>query len=183
MLTVIGLLMSSVDYIDKTEAMLILKFFKINCHKIDDHKTKIMNLPNDKSIQYRTIGYSSFSRIIEFYKYEYKPRESVFWMKLKTVLEKVEDRALPLIMSKVNLEYFWLDYVTDVNINFDVEHGKLMINIEESDNIYDRILKLICNMLFVSDFNESQDKYKDVNTNLAWAIIYNEINKIKEQNG
>ena len=152
---------------DDTEVLLIKRFFNINClEKLQPYLSLIKRYPPEATGEYRKIGSSSFYRIIEFYKFEYKKREGEFWDKLGN-LYLVSDKEMALVVSKVDMGYFWLDYVTDIEIKFNVEENRLHVSndISLQRGIHSRILHQICLMLFVSDFTLERP---DVSNELAW---------------
>lgn len=149
-----------VDWIDETERSLIIKYFGIDPVKIIDINSKNYFL-----------GYSNFYNIIEFYKFEFKDHEGEFWQILYPVIKKLPDKLIKLEMSKVNVGYFWLDYVTPVDIKYDIVYNELLIDIQKEKDLYYQSLILICNMMFVSDFKEVKDEYKNVSTEKAWLEI------------
>ena len=147
-------------WIDKTERDLIIKYFDIDPIEVIDIETNNYFL-----------GHSDFYNIIEFYKFEYKDHEEEFWQILYPAIKKLPNKQLKLEMSKVNVGYFWLDYVTPVDINYEIIYNELIITIEEQKDLYHQALVLICNMMFVSDFNEIREEYHNVNTKKAWSQV------------
>lgn len=151
------------DWIDDTERSLIKKFFGVD--------------PLDFLDKGLLLGTSDFYTIIEFYKFEYKDREKAFWDVLYPKLLRKPNIDMVLRMSHIKrLPFKWVDYVTSVNIDFEVVEGYLHIKIEEDSNPYKQALILICNMLFVSDFNSIDSSYENINTTQAWKLILTEAN-------
>jgi len=148
------------DFIDETERNLIIKYFQIDPLKVID-----INSNN------YFLGYSDFYNVIEFYKFEYKKHEGNFWQILYPLVKKLPNKQIKLEMSKVDVGYFWLDYVTPVDIKYDIVYNDLVINVQDESDAYHQSLILICNMMFVSDFKEIKEKYKNVSTEKAWLKI------------
>jgi hypothetical protein len=157
------------NWIDKTERELIIKYFSVDPIKVIDINSSDYFL-----------GYSNFYNIIEFYKFEYKPHEGKFWKILYPTLKKLPDIIMKLEMSKVNVGYFWLDYVTSVDINYEIVYDELVIKIQKVTDLYHQALILICNMMFVSDFNEVKDEYKNINTEKAWLEVLKETHNYEQ---
>jgi hypothetical protein len=61
--------------------------------------------------------------------------------------------------------------VTPVDIKYDIVYNELLIDIQKEKDLYYQSLILICNMMFVSDFKEVKDEYKNVSTEKAWLEI------------
>jgi hypothetical protein len=151
-----------INWIDKTERNLIIKYFNIDpVEKIDINSNDYF------------LGYSDYYNIIDFYKFEYKPKEHEFWQILYPLVEKLPNKELKLEMSKVNVGYFWLDYVTKVDINYNIVYNDLLMNVQQEKDLYYQSLILICNMMFISDFNEVKEEYKNINTEKSWSQILN----------
>jgi hypothetical protein len=157
------------DYIDETERNLIIKFFGIDPLKVVDIETNNYFL-----------GYSDFYNIIQFYKFEYKEHEGDFWQIMYPASKKLPNKSLKLEMSKVNVGYFWLDYVTPVDINYDIVYNDLVINIQKENDPYHQSLVLICNMMFVSDFKEIKEEYRNVNIEKAWLKVLKETREYEQ---
>jgi hypothetical protein len=117
------------------------------------------------------LGHSTFRNIIDFYRFEYKPHEKAFWDILDPAVDGLPDKVLPLVMSKVAVGYPWLDYVTDVDIKYHVVYNKLIIHVPTIDDPHEQALALICNMMFVSDFQSVKDAYARVDISGAWQEI------------
>ena len=148
------------DWMDTTERDLIIKFFGVDpVQEIDITST-----------DYR-LGESDFSTIIAFYNFEYKPHEKEFWDILLPAVQTLPNKILPLEMSKVDVGYFWLDYVTKVDIRYRVVYDTLVLNVQHVDDPYHQALILICNMMFISDFREVRDQYKKTKTDKAWQEL------------
>jgi hypothetical protein len=148
------------DWIDDTERELIIKFFSVD--PID------VITPDSNSY---VLGISTFRNVIDFYKFEYKVHERVFWDMLLPAVNMLPDKEVPLAMSKVDVGYPWLDYVTSVDIQYTVQYNKLHITIQPEADPYQQALILICNMMFVSDFHEVKGEYSTVHTHGAWLDI------------
>ena len=157
------------NWIDETERNLIVKYFNID-------PLKKINIDSGNYF----LGHSNFYNILEFYKFEYKDRESEFWHILYPVVKKLPDKEMKLEMSKVNVGYFWLDYVTPVDISYNIVYNELVINIQKENDLYHQALILICNMMFVSDFTEVKDEYKNVDTKKAWSKILEETREYEQ---
>jgi hypothetical protein len=158
-----------VDWIDDTERKLIVKFFGVDPVQVIDSETTCYHL-----------GQSTFRNIIEFYKFEYKPHEKEFWDMMYPTTLKLPDKTMSLEMAQVDVGYFWLDYVTPVNIKYDILSNHLIIDIERKSDPYDRALVLICNMMFVSDFNEVKPQYRDIDTRSAWSEVLKQTKEFSE---
>lgn len=164
--------------IDKIEKSLIQKFFQVDPIFVISSQLKLIKkLPSHLTVRQRTIGQSNFFNILDFYKFEHKQREKIFW-DIVDVAYQLPDKKLPLIISKINVGYFWLDYVTDINISYVVTKKKLYIhnNIFENVDIYSTVLQSICLMLFVSDFSLD---HKGVDTRRAWSDLLLSVKKMQ----
>ena len=165
--------------IDKLEARLIKEFFGIDClMKLEPYFDVIQQKNSRETVRLREIGVSTFHRVVEFYKFEAKEREKEFWDELGFI-ETWPDVNVPLIMSKVNMGYFLLDYVTDIDINYEIKDKHLFVlnDVLSEKNRYNMVLKQICLMLFVSDFN-ADTSFREISNNFAWSKIMREISKI-----
>lgn len=149
-----------VDWMDDTERGLIVKFFNVDPVQVVD----------PKSTRY-LLGTSTFHNIVEFYAFEYKTHEKEFWDIVMPTVQCLPDQHMDIEMSKVDVGYFWLDYVTLVDIKYHVQFNELIMDIQHNNDPYMRFLVLVCNMMFVSDFREVSSKYKTVRTDTAWKDI------------
>lgn len=151
------------DWIDDTERELIIKFFGID---------PIGIVTPDSDDLY--LGESDFYNVVEFYKFEFKPHEKPFWDILYPKLMALPNKSMPLIMSRVDVGYPWLDYVTDVKIRYLLIDDELRLVVPKNKDKYHNALTLICCMLFVSDFKEVDVDFYRINTDAAWARILEE---------
>ncbi len=151
-----------VSIIDKTESMLIKKFFGYDTKNINIKN--VFNNPEDKI--YRYLGESNFKNIVSFYRFEFKPQEKEFWDIMDSLVDELQDKSMSLFMSIVDVEYLWLDFVTDIKINYKVINNNLIITYDTPESQYDKILYLICHRIFITDFT-NDSKYKATSTLIA----------------
>ena len=142
--------------IDPTEHDLIIRFFGI------DPTSNILsgNL---------NLGTSDFRNIIDFYRFEYKDREAAFWDVVYPKSLLYPNIEIPITMTRVALD--WVDYVTKVDVSYTIDDNKLIMNTSPQGDRYNKMLQLICCMIFVSDFNNMSDDKKYIDTSAAWLII------------
>lgn len=159
-----------VEWMDSTERSLIIKFFGVDPVQVVD-----------PTVSPYVLGESMFHRIVEFYHYEYKVHEQQFWDVLLPAIEPLPDIPMVLEMSKVDVGYVWLDYVTDVDIKYRVVYNELLIDIQQTTDVYLQPLILICNMMFVSDFNDVASHYADVDTDKAWKRVIQYAEQYRQQ--
>lgn len=145
---------------DGVERDLIIKFFGVD--PIDKVHPANNTYP---------LGVSTFTNILEFYKFEPQQHELQFWEILLPAVANLPDKQLPIEMSRVHVGYDWLDYVTLVDIKYRVVYNTLVVNIQYDPDPYIQALVLICNMMFISDFREVKQSYNNVNTDKAWAEL------------
>ena len=168
-------------FVDEIEVGLIKLFFNINClEKILPNLNLIQQLPLEASIGLRKIGVSSFQNIVDFYKFEFKDNEECFWSKLEFV-KYMPDIQVDLVMCKVPLDYFWLDYVTDVKFEFEIRNSALKIlNFHLSDDLHLRTLELIVKMIFISDCTR-EGHCKEIG--LEWNNLFAELEILNKEVG
>ena len=145
---------------DAVERDLIIKFFGVDP----------VNCVHPSNATY-PLGVSTFSNILEFYKFEPQRHELQFWDILLPAVTKLPDKQLAIEMSRVNVGYDWLDYVTLVDIKYRIVYNTLVVHIQNDPDPYIQALVLICNMMFISDFCEVKHSYKHINTDKAWAEL------------
>lgn len=158
-----------VDWMDATERSLIVNFFGIDPVDIIS--------PNSPSLE---LGQSDFFTIIEFYRFEYKAHEKPFWDIMSPVLESLPNKQMKLEMSRVDVGYDWLDFVTSVDIQYRVVYNTVFITIPQISDPYIYALTLICNMMFVSDFCEIKPEYANIDNHKAWLTIMNNASNFQQ---
>ena len=141
-----------IPQIDPTERKLILKFFGVN------------TIPNNLKL-----GVSNFKNIIDFYMFEYKDREAEFWGIVYPKALEYPDIMLPIEMTRVS--YNWADYVTVVDVSYKIRDNQLIMNTLPNGTKHNKMLQLICCMIFVSDFNQMDKHKQGVDTSKAWRRI------------
>lgn len=150
----------NVDWMDATERSLIIKFFGIDPVEVIS--------PNSQSLE---LGESDFSTIVDFYRFEYKKHEKPFWDIMSPALAVLPNKRMKLEMSRVNVGYEWLDFVTPVDIQYRVVYNTVFVTIPQISDPHMHALTLICNMMFVSDFCEIKPEYSNIDNHKAWSTI------------
>lgn len=153
---------SIINYMDETEVKLIKKFFDVD----------LANTYNS-GVKHIYVGESNFYNICDFYSFECKNEETDFFNKIEQLKLLLTDKIIKLYVNRVDhLGYYWYDYITKIDLKFDVIAKHLIINYDKTSDLYDWVLYNICIRIFLTDFNKD---YPDIDTTLAKKINHNHI--------